>query len=281
MIDQYLEALDLELHDVGIPVRLRREDPRRVRGPSALGRGRPRALRNAGRGRERLRRRPGSPHVPPRRGRSVRRARRGGSRLCPLVRGRLVRRASAARHVASAGPAGVRGRDRRAPGLVRRGLARASARPAPAGARPAERGADGDQQANRHRARLRPRHDDRAGSARLGAEERERRLVGGPHAGRCGSRHAAPGARRPAGGRRRAPPAPGRRRIRRPVRRPRFRAHGLVALRSPGRLRSRLVVFLAAAVQGDPFDGAVSGTAEALACLAGFAAFSRYLGLRR
>jgi hypothetical protein len=42
-----------------------------------------------------------------------------------------------------------------------------------------------------------------------------------------------------------------------------------------------LVVFLAAAVQGDPFDGAISGTAEALACLAGFAAFSRYLGLRR
>ena len=42
-----------------------------------------------------------------------------------------------------------------------------------------------------------------------------------------------------------------------------------------------LVVFLAAAVQGDPFDGAVNGTAEALACLAGFAALSRYLGLRR
>jgi hypothetical protein len=42
-----------------------------------------------------------------------------------------------------------------------------------------------------------------------------------------------------------------------------------------------LVVFLAAAVQGDPFDGAVSGTAEALACLAGFAALGRYLGLRR
>ena len=42
-----------------------------------------------------------------------------------------------------------------------------------------------------------------------------------------------------------------------------------------------IVVFLAAAVQGDPFDGAVNGTAEALACLAGFAAFSRYLGLRR
>ena len=42
-----------------------------------------------------------------------------------------------------------------------------------------------------------------------------------------------------------------------------------------------LVVFLAAAVQRDPFDGALSGTAEALACLAGFAAFGRYLGLRR
>jgi hypothetical protein len=42
-----------------------------------------------------------------------------------------------------------------------------------------------------------------------------------------------------------------------------------------------LIVFLAAAVQGDPFDGAVSGTTEALACLAGFAAFGRYLGFRR
>jgi len=42
-----------------------------------------------------------------------------------------------------------------------------------------------------------------------------------------------------------------------------------------------LVVFLTAAVQGDPFDGALNGTAEALACLAGFAAFGRYLGLRR
>jgi hypothetical protein len=42
-----------------------------------------------------------------------------------------------------------------------------------------------------------------------------------------------------------------------------------------------LVVFMVAAAQGDPFDGAVNGTAEALACLAGFAAFSRYLGLRR
>jgi uncharacterized membrane protein len=41
------------------------------------------------------------------------------------------------------------------------------------------------------------------------------------------------------------------------------------------------LVVLAAAVQGDPFDGALNGTAEALACLAGFAAFGRYLGLRR
>ena len=42
-----------------------------------------------------------------------------------------------------------------------------------------------------------------------------------------------------------------------------------------------IVVFLAAALQGDPFDGAVNGDEEAIACLAGFAAFSRYLGLRR
>jgi hypothetical protein len=42
-----------------------------------------------------------------------------------------------------------------------------------------------------------------------------------------------------------------------------------------------LVVFLVAAVQGDPFDGAINGTAEALACLLGFAALGRYLGLRR
>ena len=41
-----------------------------------------------------------------------------------------------------------------------------------------------------------------------------------------------------------------------------------------------IVVFLAAALQGDPFDGAVNGTAEALACLGGFALFGRYLGLR-
>ena len=42
-----------------------------------------------------------------------------------------------------------------------------------------------------------------------------------------------------------------------------------------------LVVFLVAAVQGDPFDGALNGTAEAIACLTGFAALGRYLGLRR
>lgn len=42
-----------------------------------------------------------------------------------------------------------------------------------------------------------------------------------------------------------------------------------------------LVVFLAAAVQGDPFDGAANGMAEIVACLAGFAALGRYLGLRR
>jgi hypothetical protein len=41
-----------------------------------------------------------------------------------------------------------------------------------------------------------------------------------------------------------------------------------------------LVVFLVAAVQGDPFDGAINGAAEALACLGGFALFGRYLGLR-
>lgn len=46
-------------------------------------------------------------------------------------------------------------------------------------------------------------------------------------------------------------------------------------------LAAGLAVWVSAAVQGDPFDGAINGTAEALACLAGFAAFSRYLGLRR
>jgi hypothetical protein len=42
-----------------------------------------------------------------------------------------------------------------------------------------------------------------------------------------------------------------------------------------------LVVFVGAAIQGDPFDGLLNGAAEALACLAGFAALGRYLGLQR
>lgn len=42
-----------------------------------------------------------------------------------------------------------------------------------------------------------------------------------------------------------------------------------------------LVVWLAAAVQGDPLDGAIQGTAEALACLGGFAVLGRFLGLHR
>jgi hypothetical protein len=54
-----------------------------------------------------------------------------------------------------------------------------------------------------------------------------------------------------------------------------WRFAGLVAL------ALGLVVFLVAAIQGDPFDGAINGTAEALACLVGFAALGRYLGLRR
>ena len=41
-----------------------------------------------------------------------------------------------------------------------------------------------------------------------------------------------------------------------------------------------IVVFLAAAAQGDPFDGALNAAGEALACLGGFALFGRYLGLR-
>jgi hypothetical protein len=41
------------------------------------------------------------------------------------------------------------------------------------------------------------------------------------------------------------------------------------------------LVWFAAAVQGDPIDGALQGTFEGLACLAGFAALGRYLGLRR
>jgi hypothetical protein len=45
-------------------------------------------------------------------------------------------------------------------------------------------------------------------------------------------------------------------------------------------LAAGLVVWLAAALQGDPLDGAIQGTAEALACLGGFAVFGRHLGLR-
>lgn len=41
-----------------------------------------------------------------------------------------------------------------------------------------------------------------------------------------------------------------------------------------------VVVLLAAAAQGDPFDGTVNAAGEALACLSGFALFGRYLGLR-
>jgi hypothetical protein len=41
------------------------------------------------------------------------------------------------------------------------------------------------------------------------------------------------------------------------------------------------LVWFAAAVQGDPIDGALQGSAEGAACLAGFAALGRYLGLRR
>jgi hypothetical protein len=41
------------------------------------------------------------------------------------------------------------------------------------------------------------------------------------------------------------------------------------------------VVWLTGIVQGDPLDGAVRGLAEALACLAGFFALGRFLGLRR
>jgi hypothetical protein len=41
-----------------------------------------------------------------------------------------------------------------------------------------------------------------------------------------------------------------------------------------------LVVFLSAAAQGDPFDGALNAAGEAVACLSGFALFGRYLGLR-
>ena len=40
-------------------------------------------------------------------------------------------------------------------------------------------------------------------------------------------------------------------------------------------------VWLAGIVQGDPIDGLLRGALEAAACLAGFAALGRYLGLRR
>jgi hypothetical protein len=40
-------------------------------------------------------------------------------------------------------------------------------------------------------------------------------------------------------------------------------------------------VWLAGIVQGDPLDGLLRGAFEAAACLAGFAALGRYLGLRR
>jgi hypothetical protein len=42
-----------------------------------------------------------------------------------------------------------------------------------------------------------------------------------------------------------------------------------------------LLVWLAAGVQGDPFDGLIRGVFEGLACLGGFAVLGRYLGLRR
>ena len=42
-----------------------------------------------------------------------------------------------------------------------------------------------------------------------------------------------------------------------------------------------LLVWLAAAAQGDPFDGLVQGVFEGLACFGGFAVLGRYLGLRR
>jgi hypothetical protein len=42
-----------------------------------------------------------------------------------------------------------------------------------------------------------------------------------------------------------------------------------------------LLVWLAAAAQGDPFDGLIQGAFEGLACLGGFAVLGKYLGLRR
>ena len=42
-----------------------------------------------------------------------------------------------------------------------------------------------------------------------------------------------------------------------------------------------LLVWLAAALQGDPFDGLIQGVFEGLACFAGFAVLGKHLGLRR
>jgi hypothetical protein len=42
-----------------------------------------------------------------------------------------------------------------------------------------------------------------------------------------------------------------------------------------------LLAWLAAAAQGDPFDGLVQGVFEGLACFGGFAVLGKYLGLRR
>lgn len=46
-------------------------------------------------------------------------------------------------------------------------------------------------------------------------------------------------------------------------------------------LAAGAAVWLAGIVQGDPIDGLLRGAFEAAACLAGFAALGRYLGLRR
>ncbi len=42
-----------------------------------------------------------------------------------------------------------------------------------------------------------------------------------------------------------------------------------------------LLVWLAVAAQGDPFDGLIQGAFEGLACFGGFAVLGKYLGLRR
>ena len=46
-------------------------------------------------------------------------------------------------------------------------------------------------------------------------------------------------------------------------------------------LAAGLLVWLAAALQGDPFDGLIQGVFEGLACFGGFAVLGKYLGLRR